>query len=233
MRPWVRGLLARLLSRCFQTRCLGCRAWGRSPVCASCFSALPPFPASACPRCLGVALPCPLCTPQSPLRHVYAAAPYSGVIRRAVHGLKFDARADLADWLGQLMGEALPALDPDWIVVAVPLSGDRLRERGYNQAEWLARRIPGFRRMPHALRRTRHMPSQVGQGRADRWTSLENAFVASPEVAGKRILLVDDVLTTGATLFWAADALQCAGATEVRALVAARALLRKKLSPRG
>ncbi len=228
MRDRLRGLWARLLAACFQTRCIACKAWASAPLCTSCDQPLPPFPSDACPRCLGSQTPCPLCTASSPLAQVYAAAPYTGLMRLAIHALKFDGRPELADWLAAHMTTSLPQLDSDWILVAVPLSGDRLRSRGYNQANWLAQRIRGYAKAPQLLRRSRFTPSQVGQGRDERWQGMRDAFEASPDVKGKRILLVDDVLTTGATLTWAAHALKSAGAAEVRALVAARAQLKKK-----
>jgi ComF family protein len=131
------------------------------------------------------------------------------------------------------MTETLPPLDPDWVLVPVPLSRERLRQRGYNQAEWLTQGITGYRKAPHWLIRTRHTPSQVGHGSAQRWAGLREAFHADPAVDGRRILLVDDVLTSGATLTWAAHALREAGARDVRAVVAARAQLMQKAPPSG
>lgn len=218
----LRDLKSRLLALCFQSRCVGCRRWASQPVCFACSAAFPVFPADTCPRCRGTVLPCPLCTSESPLTAIYAAGPYHGVLREALHGLKFEARRDLARWLGARMRLALPALDSGWIVIPVPLSPERLRQRGYNQADWLAREIRGFPQRPRWLMRVKHTASQVGRSRRDRWQSLEQAFAASSRVAGQRILLVDDVLTTGATLYWAAKALEARGAVEIRALVAGR-----------
>lgn len=233
MRIDLRGLWARFLAACFQSRCIGCKAWGATPVCTACASTLPRFSEDGCPRCLGPLSPCPLCTPQSPLAQAYAVGPYQGLLRSAIHGVKFEARQDLADWLGLRMGQTLPPLASEWTLVPVPLSAERLRARGYNQAEWLSRRLRGYPHAPDWLVRVRDSATQVGQRKAERWEGLDSAFQAQPAVANKRILLVDDVLTTGATVFWAAHALREAGACEVRALVAARAQLLKKPHPPG
>lgn len=237
MRDSLRGLWSRLLASCFQTRCVGCRAWGAEAVCAPCATTLPAFSPTTCSRCRGALSPCPLCDDQGALATVYAVAPYAGLLRDAVLGLKFEARHDLADWLGARMADALPPGSGHGVLVPVPMSAERLRQRGFNQAEWLARgmqrRRPDLQKASHWLSRPRHTPRQVGQGREDRWASMRDAFAAPRDVHGQRILLVDDVLTTGATLSWAADALRRAGAREVRAVVAGRAQLMQKAPPRG
>lgn len=229
MRSRLRLLWARLLAACFLSRCLGCKTWTRASLCPACETSLSPFPDDACPRCLGHHASCPL--EGSPLSHIYALAPYQGALRKAIHALKFEARLDLPLWLGPRMARRISHLEPDWLIVPVPLSNERLRSRGYNQAELLAlcldRRVDA-----HLLRRIRATSSQVGHTRTERWEGMRDAFEAAPTVSGQRILLVDDVLTTGATLTWAAHALRAAGAREVRALVAARTPLLHQAAPR-
>jgi ComF family protein len=134
----------------------------------------------------------------------------------------------LAHPMGSLLANAWRdyALAAD-LVVAVPLSGLRRRTRGYNQAETLARELAGELRLPwerHALRRTRHTGRQARTLDAEaRRRNVARAFVAGrPIVAGKAIVLVDDVTTTGATLASCSAALKEAGAHTVHALAFAR-----------
>lgn len=112
------------------------------------------------------------------------------------------------------------------LILPVPLSATRLRERGFNQSLLLARCLDPSKTDAVALQRVRHVVSQATLGRAERLTNLRGAFDLSPagaaRVRGRHVALVDDVMTTGATLFEAAAVLRLAGATRVTALVLAR-----------
>lgn len=143
--------------------------------------------------------------------------------------------------LAELLGDAILAsygasMPLPEVVVPVPLHWRRLAARRYNQAEriadWLARRL----QLPlqlRAARRTRATPSQQGLGQRARAANVANAFVATPAVAGLRVAIVDDVLTTGATVRALARALRAAGASEIHVWAAARAPLRHSAgSPR-
>ncbi len=119
----------------------------------------------------------------------------------------------------------------DW-VVPIPLSALRLRERGYNQASLIARPLAwqiGKPFRPGALSRVVATRSQVGLNREQRRANVRQAFRAAPDVAQKRVLLVDDVATTGATMDAAARALRQTGAVAVIAITVARALLSDKV----
>ncbi len=162
----------------------------------------------------------------------HAAAEFGGAVARAIRRLKFQARPDLATPLASLWARP-PTVD---LVVPVPLHPRRLRSRGFNQAAVLALALAARWRLTDeagrrvavstaALARIRDTPPQTSLGPAERNRNLRGAFVANPrQVQGRRILLVDDVLTTGATVGSCARALYRAGADDVLALTLARAV---------
>lgn len=177
--------------------------------------------------------PCPNCTasrPQFLAARSYAA--YGGNLRELLHFFKYGGIEPLATPLGRRIA-AVAAQHPEIFgrcnaVVAVPLDASRQRERKYNQAALLAKvaaRELGLPLLPaSALRRTRATPPQSGLSRPERQENMKGAFAAKspPKGMPERILLIDDVMTTGATLDACAAALLAAGAREVVALTVAR-----------
>jgi ComF family protein len=154
-------------------------------------------------------------------------------VAEAIHLLKYSERPSIARRLAALMHGCLAPgdryLESD-LIAAVPLHGARLRERGYNQAQLLAdelSRITGIPADPKAVRRVRHNPTQTRLNRKQRLENVRDIFRAQDpaRVRGCRVILVDDVLTTGATIGSCARALLEAGAAEVLALTAAAAPL--------
>jgi ComF family protein len=173
---------------------------------------------------------CRGCRPlSSALAWVRAPFAYDGAARRAVLMFKFRSGRYLAPTLGELLREALDSrrVEVD-LVVPVPLSPARLRARGFNQAELLAeqvaRSVNGVL-APEMLRRT-DRPSQRTLAATERLSNLVGSFTCSrsADVRGRRVLLVDDVVTTGATVSACADTLADAGAGRVCALAFARDL---------
>ncbi|CAJ0790358.1 hypothetical protein LMG18096_02384 [Ralstonia holmesii] len=156
-------------------------------------------------------------------------ADYGWPLDHLVTGLKFRAQLPLAVWLAGRLGNALAAAPgglPD-VLLPVPLSPARLRSRGYNQAWEIARRLARQLDIPaqaNALHRVRDNPAQATLDRAERLTNLHGAFVvAEPaRIAGRHVGVVDDVMTTGATLGEIATQLKRAGATRVTNVVALR-----------
>ncbi len=159
-------------------------------------------------------------------------ASYNLPMRKAIILLKYMGVARLGAWFAERLEEVyLPdrGLFPVDAVVPVPLHPLRLRERGYNHAERIARPLAKRLRlpmMPLLLVRTRSRPEQLLLSRAERWSSVKGAYAATPGARAEelRLLLVDDVFTTGATLDACARALFAAGAASVYALTVARAI---------
>lgn len=156
---------------------------------------------------------------------------YEGRIVDALHGFKYRERLDLLRYLGRSLAEEARRMGDVDLVLPVPLHPRRLRERGFNQAALLARRMGGQVGAVvelDLLARVRDIPPQVGLAREERIANVRGAFaVRAPyasRVAGRRLLLIDDVMTTGATLAECARALADAGAASVSALTVARAL---------
>jgi competence protein ComFC len=156
-------------------------------------------------------------------------AEFDGPLRNAIHQLKYKRDLALGDELGRYLVDLLQALawDVD-VVVPVPLAAARRAQRGYNQSALLARPLSlalGLEYEPGAVRRVRETQSQVGLNFVERQENVKDAFCGNAGmVAGKSILLIDDVMTTGATLNACANALHAAGAATVFALTLARAI---------
>jgi ComF family protein len=206
-------------------------------VCAACLVALrePPWP--RCPRChfprgTGRA-PADGCLECASWPSALAGARTSAVLAppadALVHALKYGGWRGLAAPLGARMARLCPAA-PDALVVPVPTTAARARTRGYNQAELLARGYADAlgSRMAPVLTRDREGPSQVALAPDQRRRNVEGAFqvdaAARTTLRGRTVVLVDDVLTTGATAGAAAQALERAGAAGVTVTTFARAL---------
>ncbi len=222
-----------LLDLLLPPRCGGCGGLG-AWLCPSCRSAVRAPEEPLCPRC-GVELAsrgahCACRARLRALARLRSAALYEGPLERALHRFKYEGWRALASPLASLLAErlAVEGLSAG-AVTAVPLHPRRRRQRGYNQADLLARELRRQLRLPGpagALLRLRETPPQVGQDRLRRQTNVAGAFGwrGSP-LAGQPLLLVDDVATTGATLEACAAALRAAGSGPVTGFTVARVRL--------
>ena len=203
--------------------CAGCRREG-SALCRECLPALD-VRLHAAP---GVEIGLPADLP-APLLQLEWCAPFTGTTRRALHALKYGGERRLAPPLGAAIARrwARAGAGGD-VLVPVPASPDRVRDRGYDQAALLAEEAGRRLRLPvvRAVERTRVTTAQFDLDRAGRAANLGGAFRVAPsrpaQVAGRWVILVDDVVTTGATLAACAVSLLEAGAAAVSGVAVAR-----------
>jgi competence protein ComFC len=259
LRQWVRETGDALVSVFFPGGCRLCErlltSASRLPICEQCLGAFPALPARVCAICGSPALvastlagsgdggvspsggeaqTCLGCSERKyrfECARSYAA--YRGAIVRAIVLLKFEQIEPLAAYFGERVASIArrDGLTGD-IVVPVPLHRTRERERGFNQAELIAREVAKRLRLPLRgvlLMRTKARPDKHILSNEERWRIVRGAFATRPgsQVDNKRVLLVDDVMTTGATLDACAKALLEAGAKSVIGLTVARAVKRE------
>ena len=217
----------------FPIRCLDCGAFGRF-VCDDCIDALPKLERPFCDICAspGAAGVCQHCRERPPaadsIRSPYlyerGTAVYRAVSMLKYGGMKSVAR-DMGDWLAAFI-EARRAPEFD-VIAAVPSHRSRVRRRGYAQASLIAAALAERVGKPldaDALERIVNAPSQLEtESRGERRRNVEGGFAARSDFGGKRVLLVDDLVTTGATMSACAESLKAAGASGVFGLSVARA----------
>jgi len=217
----------------------------RIPVCAACLNEPKPFLAEHfCVDCRTPFLNaspldengrCGLCRAGlSGYDAVYAYGEYEGNLRKLIHVFKYGGVTPLASELGRMLNGALPREEQFDVIVPMPLHWRKRLQRGFNQSELLAKFIAKRTGIPlvGALRRRKQTDSQAGLTRAQRRTNVVGAFEVSrrERVEGRHVLLIDDVLTTGATASACAAVLKRAGAKRVSVLTLARADRRKSLA---
>ena len=226
--------MSKFLNILYPSSCPACGAvsdiFRHSPICTSCWAEIKRYYGPACKIC---SLPfvseygevCGQCLKKPPpfLRSLNYGL-YEGVLAEAINHLKFYGIKRLAKPLGRLLLDLdVPGTDG---VVAVPLSLERLRERGFNQSLLIARVVSRKFQVPllmDNLLKVKETPPQIGLSAKERLLNLRNAFKTKGDVKGRRLLLVDDVMTTGATVMECSKQLMKAGAKEVIVLTLARA----------
>jgi ComF family protein len=219
----------------FPPSCGGCGKVGER-WCGHCQQSLTPLPEVVCDICgepqktIGICKKCRISRP--PYQALRSWVVFNDPVRPALHKLKYRRDIGLGDALALPLANYVRVLNWDIeVLVPIPLSPQRLSERGYNQVDLIARPLAMFHQWnyaPGALRRVKSTRSQVGLTVEQRRENVQNAFQANPHlVRNKKVLLMDDVATTGATLISASRALVEAGACYVYALTAARAISRR------
>jgi ComF family protein len=247
----LRGIAQSLFATIFPSECRLCDAFltniSRLPVCDDCVSAISPLSGIFCAVC-GERLPhqivesdglCVLCRKARPPYTVAAAyGSYETGLRDLIHLLKYDKVRPAANVLGSMLAEVIAKMQPAFgggtiLVVPVPLHSRKLRERGFNQAELIVRaalKHPTVRQRfelnTHLLKRRRVTESQIGLSQNQRKENLRGAFIVTGRdaLAGREVLLMDDVFTTGTTASECARVLRRAGAGKVWVATVARTL---------
>jgi len=222
----------RIGSVLFSGSCFLCRGKAEDLLCRACDADLPRLGPELCPRC-ALASPagavCGRCLTQPPAYDATTAAlAYRFPADALVQALKFRGELALAPFLGDLVANCISSIDVDY-VVPVPLSPQRLRSRGYNQALEIAREVlrriapaTAVRLAPELCGRNRDTAAQMDLPLAERARNVRGAFHCPRLLAGARVAVLDDVMTTGATLEEMAAALKRAGAARVVNWVVAR-----------
>jgi ComF family protein len=216
---------ARLLDLAFPPACAGCQREGDA-LCPACLPALDARAGVAPGVALGLPSPAP-----PPLLQLEWCAPYAGVVRAAVRGLKYGGERRLAPILGEAIARRWAAAGCGGeLLVPVPVHASRRRDRGFDQAVLIATAASAWLGTPiaEALVRTRATARQFDLDRADRAANVSGAFTVPPParhlISGRWVVLVDDVATTGATLTSCAEALLAVGAGAVSAVTVGREL---------
>lgn len=251
----LRGLADALASVLFPAPCRICGETldnsSRIPICRACLASLAPICAPLCQHCgCPITSHIPLETSHAPLCHICrrglydfdfarSYGIYSPAMARAIMLLKHHAVLPLGDWFARRIAEAAkphPEMYAADVIVPVPVHRARLRERGYNQADLIARPLAKLLGLPVQsclLVRTKPRPDKLRLTMRERWRTVRGAYEMQQgvRVDKLKVLLVDDVLTTGATLDACSRALRKAGAAQVVALTVARAVPRTYLPP--
>ncbi len=230
--PRISRQLHALVSR-VPSQCDVCHAWPAQRVCNACVARFAQ-PATRCERCAlrvpaGIAV-CGACLRHPPaLDACLAAVDYAYPWADALAQFKFRGDPGWADALATMLRSTPwvePALEAADVVLPVPLSTERLRTRGFNQSALLAQRLSASKTQLHTLLRLHATEAQSALPRAQRLRNLRGAFALEPlhaaALQGQRVVLIDDVMTTGATLEAAAQPLRQAGVTHITAIVLAR-----------
>jgi competence protein ComFC len=230
MLPRMAGLKRAALDLLFPRWCLGCGREG-DYLCPACRQSLPFINPPVCTRCgrpVTAGALCPACAgTEADIDGIRSPFLFDGLVRRAIHEFKYNNLRDLAPTLAELLCDYMSRDPlPCEVLVPVPLHPRRLRERGYNQSALFARELGRLSGAPVAegclVRRGYTSPQVRSKGVEERRQKVAGAFACRDRsLAGKKVVLIDDVSTSGATLNACARVLKSAGAASVWGLVMA------------
>lgn len=223
-------VLEQIISVIAPHTCVRCDQDGRL-VCADCWPEITPKLPSRCYACNSLSVDsktCKKCRRASKLAHVWVRTAYDGFAKELIHGLKFERKRSAAEVIAAFLAEVDTKKADSMLIVPVPTATSRRRQRGYDQAELIARSYSQQTNQSYAPLLLRDGQSrQVGADRKTRKDQLKQAFwvTNAQRVVDAEVLLIDDVITTGATLEAAAEVLKRAGAKQVNAVVFAQTKL--------
>jgi ComF family protein len=214
-----------------QRNCVLCGAFCKGDLCDPCRNRLPKIPINHCPICLlpvTTSLVCGVCLAKPPAyTRIFAALHYAFPVDALIHSLKYRSHLVIAPILANFLIEQIERLDPPDIIIPMPLHPIRLRERGFNQAVEIGRTISKKRNiemLTNSCTRVRNTPFQAGLPWKEREKNICNAFVCNTDLSGKHVAILDDVMTSGATINELAKVLRQQGASTIDGWVVARAL---------
>jgi len=227
----LKRLGRRILDAVLPGSCLMCGADSHGELlCPPCTDDLPGLPAALCPLCAAQTTHgerCGACLREAPhFDRTLALFHYDFPVDRIIHAFKYGHQLAVAGWSAHRLSERLVAEEYERIV-PLPLHPDRLRERGYNQSAEIAKILGNCLNFPvdhDHVRRTRATPPQADLPHKERHKNVRGAFECRADFTGQRLLLIDDVMTTGATVNECARVLKLHGAASVTIAVIARAL---------
>lgn len=201
--------------------CEWCQGEACQPVPSRCYK---------CQKATEYSAVCANCRPKTKIKHLWVASEYQSTTKLLVHKLKFERSAQVAKIIADFLDSTVPFLTPGTIIAHIPTATERIRQRGYDQSELIAKAFAAKRGLIHtSLFRRLGQSRQVGSKKTDRNQQLASAFEPKNGylIQKSQILLIDDVLTTGATMEQAAAVLKKAGAKEVHGAVFAQSQYQK------
>ena len=222
----LRAISKVVVDAIFVQICAECERRGQW-VCAVCLPSVQPIDVPGCLRCGSIsASGCQCSLLPAEISRMESVYPYAGWVKSSIHRLKYNGEFARAEMLASHLLALTDTIESADVLIPVPMHRNRQQLRGFNQAERIARHLSNSCGIPvaSAILRTVDTGTQVGRGQSARWESVKGAFecIDTAPIRGRNLLIVDDVITTGATVSHCAVELMRAGAASVSAISIAR-----------